>query len=321
MHPDNLTDTKEYTVDVNIACYNHEKYIAKALDGVLMQKTNFKFRIIIGDDCSKDKSAQIIKEYEEKYPDIIKAFYHKKNRGLNNGGESNGLFLLKQSTAKYIALLDGDDYWVDENKLQKQVDILEKNEDTVLCYHDISVLDERLVQTPMTIFNPPIQNAATTDIINSHFVPTASILFRNVIDFNKYDAMIKKIISVDIFMELLLSLHGTFYHINKEMAVYRLQDSSFTSNIRHDFSWVKSRLFLCKCFNQISGRKFEKELTKKMVSLLKLELKYILMVEKGEEQKKQLKQNKKNAFESLPRLNALYYYMQTFTFNPEKHPG
>jgi len=96
-------------VDVNIAVYNHAPFLRKALDGALAQKTNFPFRLLIGDDCSTDGSVAILKEYESKFSERIKVIYQPKNLGLNSV-ERNGVILLKNSTAKYIALLDGDDY-------------------------------------------------------------------------------------------------------------------------------------------------------------------------------------------------------------------
>ena len=305
-------------VAIAIATYNHEKFIAQAIESVLNQKTSFPFCAYIGDDASTDKNQEICKYYAAKFPDKIKLLLRTKNNFKEN---SKAIYAACfNSGAKYVAMLDGDDYWSDENKLQEQIDILEKNENTVLCYHNIGIHDERLIKIPFNIFNPPIQNATTVDIINTHFVPTHSIVFRNIIDFSKHFNVMEKLISGDIYIELVLSLHGTFYHLDKEMAVYRLQDTSFTSPIRHDFSWVKSRLFLYKSFNDISKGKFEKALAKKMIDLLKLELKYILMHETGDVKKNRLKQNRKNAFEFLPFLNALSYYFQTLTFKPEDHP-
>ena len=126
-------------VDVNIAVYNHAPYLEKTLDGVLAQKTNFGVRMVIGDDCSTDGSIDILKRYEAQYPDKMKVIYQPKNIGLGVG-DRNGIIILKNSTAKYIALLDGDDYWTDPLKLQTQVDFLEANSNYALTFHDVSIL-------------------------------------------------------------------------------------------------------------------------------------------------------------------------------------
>lgn len=116
-----------YEVDVLIGCYNHSKYLRKCFDSILCQKTSFPFRIIIGDDCSTDNSQEIIREYQRMHPDIIIAIYNEKNMGSTH----NALNLHNLSTAKYIAEVESDDYWIDERRLQKQYDFLETHHEYV----------------------------------------------------------------------------------------------------------------------------------------------------------------------------------------------
>lgn len=118
-----MTKTGGVRVSVCMVTYNQEKYIAQAIESVLMQKTDFKFQLLIGDDASTDKTPQIVREYAEKYPEIIKPVFHEKNIGAGN----NSISLYKTVDTEYVAICDGDDYWVDENKLQKQVDFLDRN--------------------------------------------------------------------------------------------------------------------------------------------------------------------------------------------------
>ena len=132
----------DYLVDVNIAVYNHALFLEKTLDSVLEQKTNFPFRLLIGDDFSTDGSIEILKRYEREFPDKIKVIYQPKNLGLNSS-ERNGIIILKKSTAKYIALLDGDDYWTDAYKLQKQVDFLESNPEFSICFHLVESINDQ----------------------------------------------------------------------------------------------------------------------------------------------------------------------------------
>ena len=127
---------------VSIICtaYNHEPYIRECLDGFMMQETNFKFEILISDDNSTDKTADIIREYKTKYPDIFVPFYHKENlysQGINFSDE-----FYSNAKGKYIATCEGDDYWIDPLKLQKQVDFLEANEKYVLTCHRVLIHDE-----------------------------------------------------------------------------------------------------------------------------------------------------------------------------------
>lgn len=122
-------------VSVFCTAYNHEKYIRKALEGFVMQKTNFEFEVLIHDDASTDNTASIIREFEQKYPDIIKAVYQQENQ-FSKGVKINRNILLPKAEGEYIAICEGDDYWTDELKLQKQYDFLSKNPDYAICVHN-----------------------------------------------------------------------------------------------------------------------------------------------------------------------------------------
>lgn len=128
----------ENEIKVSVLClaYNHEKYIRKCLDGFVMQKTNFKFEVLINDDASTDNTAQIIREYEEKYPNIIKPIYQTENQYSKHVGIIRNI-LLPKTEGKYIAFCEGDDYWCDENKLQLQYDIMEGNPDCKMCINRV----------------------------------------------------------------------------------------------------------------------------------------------------------------------------------------
>lgn len=121
---------------VSICCitYNHENYIRDAIEGFLMQKTSFPIEIIIHDDASTDNTAQIIKEYEDKYPDLFCNIFQNENQWSKGGGSIYARFVYPQARGKYIALCEGDDYWTDPLKLQKQVDFLEENPDYGLVH-------------------------------------------------------------------------------------------------------------------------------------------------------------------------------------------
>ena len=126
----NLTDPR-----ATICCitYNHEEYIRDAIESFLMQKTHFPFEIIIHDDASTDKTAEIIKEYEIKYPDIIKPIYQTENQ--YSKGKKASLFTFMAARGKYIAFCEGDDYWIDPLKLQKQTELMEKYPDCYISFH------------------------------------------------------------------------------------------------------------------------------------------------------------------------------------------
>lgn len=124
-------------VKVSVFCfaYNHEQYIRKCLEGIIRQKTNFKYEVLIHDDASTDKTSEIIKEYEQSYPNIIKPIYQIENK-YSKGIDITKEYQLPRARGKYLAICEGDDYWCDENKLQKQFDYMEKNSRCTLCVHE-----------------------------------------------------------------------------------------------------------------------------------------------------------------------------------------
>lgn len=134
---ENIKD-QEVKVSVIMSVYNHGPYIAKAIESVIEQKTNFCFELLIGEDCSTDNTKTIIEKYEKKFPHIIKVKYWEKNVGP----KENGDFLFRNAKGKYLAICEGDDYWCDKNKLQKQFDFLEQNPNFSGIYHNVYCEDE-----------------------------------------------------------------------------------------------------------------------------------------------------------------------------------
>ena len=135
--------SKRPLVSVVSITYNQEKFIREALEGMVLQKTNFDFEIIVADDASTDATAAIIQEYADAYPGLIKPVLRKKNLGAI----ANSLSSLRLARGKYLALCEGDDYWTDENKLQKQVDFLEAHQDYALCFHPVRVFFDDAILT------------------------------------------------------------------------------------------------------------------------------------------------------------------------------
>ena len=130
---------------VSICCltYNHAPFIRKCLDGFLMQQTNFPIEILIHDDCSTDGTTEIIREYEAKYPDLILPLYEEDNQYSRGGAGKMDLYNYNRARGKYIAYCEGDDYWTDPQKLQKQVDFMEANPEYSVCFHDFEIFDFR----------------------------------------------------------------------------------------------------------------------------------------------------------------------------------
>lgn len=211
------SETDTPLVSVWMITYNHEKYIAQAIEGVLMQKTNFKIKLVIGEDCSKDNTAQIIKEYVKKYPHIIKARFNQTNMGMI----PNMIKTLNECTGKYIALCEGDDYWTDPYKLQKQVDFLEENSEYVLTGHNAKIIDEdgNLIKESK-LPNCFKRDASSEELKKGFWVLTLSMCFRNVtkeLPLNQF-----KVVNGDTVLISLLGNYGKFKYLEDiKPAVYR----------------------------------------------------------------------------------------------------
>lgn len=134
----NSTVQDHVTVSVIVLTYNHEKYIRQALDSILMQETTFAYEILVGDDASTDGTADILKEYQRKYPNIFRLFLREKNIGATR----NSYELLTSAKGQFLATCEGDDYWTDKNKLQLQVDFLETHKNYIGCAHRFLVVDD-----------------------------------------------------------------------------------------------------------------------------------------------------------------------------------
>ena len=133
----------QIVVSIQCLTYNHALYIRQCLDGFVMQKTNFRFEAIVHDDASTDGTQDIIREYEKKYPDIIKPIYQKENQYSKGIPGFITNLVSSKCKGKYIAICEGDDYWIDPNKLQMQVDFLESHPEYSMCFHDVDIKAEK----------------------------------------------------------------------------------------------------------------------------------------------------------------------------------
>ena len=164
---------------VSILCttYNHEKYIEDTIKGFLMQESDFSFEIIIHDDASTDGTADIIREYEAKYPKLIKPIYQTKNRFSQ--GLKNGEVIYPRAKGKYIALCEGDDYWTDSLKLQMQVDFLEENDEYVVTYASVEAFDENGIIKGYV--GGVIRDLESVELQKASPINTLTACFRNVV--------------------------------------------------------------------------------------------------------------------------------------------
>lgn len=242
-------DNKNNLPLVSISCitYNHAPYIRQCLDGFLMQKTNFKFEVLIHDDASIDGTEEIIREYEAKYPDIIKALYEEENQ-WRKGRRGSKTFNYPRAKGKYIALCEGDDYWIDPYKLQKQVDFLEKNSEYGLCYTACKVYNQNLNKFRIC---KSIQLNSNQILIRNQ-ISTLTTCFRKSILDEYLDEIIPKLPKLlmgDLPMWIYFSNVSKLKYLDVITSVYRELESSasHSPDIEKQISFYESSR-VCKNF-------------------------------------------------------------------------
>ena len=214
-------------VSVSMITYNHEKFIAQAVESVLMQKANFEYELVIGEDCSTDNTRQILLEYQKKYPDKIRLLLPEKNLGM----QKNAINTLQASRGQYIAALEGDDYWTDPLKLQKQVDFLEANPDFAICFHKVKIWEKGQLKDEY-ITSVPSVSTTILDLAKGNYIHTPSCLFRNntakILGANFHASPLG-----DYYIHMMNAQYGNIFYIDEAMAVYRVHsNSTFSSQSR-----------------------------------------------------------------------------------------
>lgn len=217
---------------VSICCitYNHEQFIAQAIDSFLMQETDFDFEIVIGEDCSKDATRSIIKSYSDRYPGRFRLLLHEKNVGMI----PNFCQTLSACSGEYVAICEGDDYWIDSKKLQFQIDFLESNPDFSVCFHSIYELVDGKQELLKVNYSPTNGEYCLEDLAREgNFIPTLSVVFRNNLGRNLPDWFGKCPLS-DYTLNLLNGKFGKYKGFDKPMAVYRRHEGGVFSMIQLD---------------------------------------------------------------------------------------
>lgn len=230
-------------VSIHCLTYNHEKFIAEAIDSFLMQKTNFKFEILLHDDASTDRTQEIIKQYELQYPELIKPIYQTENQySKGNSVNAVNLINLNRAKGKYIAVCEGDDYWIDPYKLQKQVEYMEKNPDCSLCVHGGYIVSAAK-KTRQSSKRPSEKNKLFTveEVIEGGggLFLTNSMLFPKNYAFER-PAYLQNAPVGDYSYAIHLALMGKVYYIDEMMSAYR---------VGHSGTWTARE------FNSIENKK------------------------------------------------------------------
>lgn len=213
---ENRYPSKDPLVSILCITYNHEEFISQTIESIIKQNTNFSFELIIGNDKSTDKTDQIISEYLERYPQI--KYY---SRSANLGANNNFLDLAMKVRGKYVAICEGDDYWTDNTKLQRQVDFLEQHPEYTVCFHPVQVLYEERPEK-IEFFPASKPNQMNLEgLLKSNFIQTNSVMYRWRFGENNHLHFPLDIAPGDWYIHLLHAEVGRIAYIDRTMGVYR----------------------------------------------------------------------------------------------------
>lgn len=247
-------------VSVYFITYNQRDYIRQALDSILEQKTTFDYEIVLHDDASTDGTTEIVKDYEKRYPDKVRAVLEEENQWSRGIDFSYKLF--EKMSGKYVAYCEGDDYWTDDHKLQKQWEALEKHPECDMCACcGVTVTEDG--KREISYIRPIEGNGVLTTeqviIGGGQYVVTAGLLYRKKI--TEYDVKFTGVIPLDYSLQILGSLRGGIYYIDERMAAYRRNaKGSWSENVLKNrerllnYQWVKERELLRVFDEETEGR-------------------------------------------------------------------
>lgn len=257
----------DYLVDIIMPVYNHANYLTQAIEGVVNQKTLFKFRLLIGDDCSKDNSREVILKYAEQYPDIIHPVLH----GQNKGSTGNAQHLIALVTSRYMGICEGDDYWTDDHKLQKQIDFLEANPDFTVCFTRAGVVNEINEEWPYA-FVPLKKDVFTfADIVQENVIPTATVIYRNVFP-KPFPDFIYRMLAGDWILHMMALSKGNAKFIDEQTAVYRRHSGGLTNTEDYQRKHEELQIIMFEEMNKYLDYKYDAVFRKQILVLARRRL-------------------------------------------------
>lgn len=219
-----LSNLKNTTVSIFVMVYNHGQFLKDCLDSLLKQKTNFNFDIVIGEDHSKDDSRKILLNYQNLYPGKFKLLLHKENIGAANNQHA----VYQNCLGKYIAICEGDDYWTDPLKLQKQVDFLEKNSDYSIVFHKVSEINSSETQNKTILNGSDIEETySIDDLAKGNLIHTPSVLFKK--NFEELPQWFQYSPIGDYPLHMLNADYGLIKYLPEQMAAYRVGEGIWSS--------------------------------------------------------------------------------------------
>jgi glycosyltransferase involved in cell wall biosynthesis len=244
-------------VSVCVITYNQERFISKAIDSILLQKVTFDYEIIIGEDCSKDNTRSICLDYQRKYPQI-KLLLPEKNLGF----QKNLLNVMSAGSGKYCAILEGDDYWIDDNKLQAQYEFMEANPGVAFCYTNAyGFFDGDEASKSLLIKQDPGMNIFTLDYFLDNLskirMPTLTLFIRRAVIPDPFPEWIHDTIKMDWAMDILFLSRGNAAYIDKTTSMYRIHPGGVIKSTAYP-KMVSNSLALFKNLDRYFDYKYHK---------------------------------------------------------------
>ena len=257
-----VVDGAEVVLSVMVITYNHEQYIRAALDSIVAQQTTFAMEVVIGEDCSTDGTRAILREYQARHPSLIRLLLHEQNLGVSHNWETT----VQACRGKYIALLEGDDYWTSPHKLQQQVDFLEAHPDFSLCCHRTRVAYEAGLpaRTSPLVAAHAKTELTLADITREWAIATASVVFRGE-HLPELPGWVHHSVVVDLPAFALLASRGRVGYLPEEMAVYRVNAGGVTNTNRQE-EFLLGLAHMHKCLDQELGFAYHHNLALKLAN-------------------------------------------------------
>lgn len=244
-------------VSICLITYAHENYLDTCLQNILNQEVNFEFEIVIGEDCSPDKTAEIVQKYADQFPEKIKAFIRSKNAG----SKINFLHCFFECKGEYIVHIEGDDYWTDVHKLQTQVDFLDANPNASACFHNAEIVFEDGSGFAPQLINKTDQKkwVNSADFLvekETWFMATASVMMRAKFVQTLPEWFLESK-SGDIPLYVILAEQGPIGYIDRIMSVYRKNEGgmSYTDNVQSE-TFLNNRIFMYSKINEYTQFKY-----------------------------------------------------------------
>ena len=233
----------EITLSILVPTYNQERYIETALNSILSQKIKYTYEILVGEDLSTDNTREILKKYEKEHPNTLEVYYRDINLGTSNSRLDNHMDLYNRAQGKYVIFLEGDDYWTDENKLELQIDFLEKNPEYIAVAHNCMVVDEN-----GKIRKETYPECKDTEYTLKHYINNilpgqlATVMMRNIYKIKNFPTNMweKRLVPGDRIFYFTLLANGKVYCFQRIMSAYRyvtVGGSSYSANIKYNFHY------------------------------------------------------------------------------------